>query len=38
MRKKTIKERILGSLLESSKTTGELTTKLGYSTPKGVVG
>ena len=35
MREKSNKERILGSLLESSKTTGELTTKLGYKDPDG---
>ncbi len=35
MRKKSNKERILGSLLESSKITGELTTELGYVDPDG---
>jgi hypothetical protein len=35
MRKKIIKERILDSLLESSKTTGELATKLEYFNSKG---
>jgi hypothetical protein len=35
MRDKSNKERILGSLLESSKTTGELTIELGYENPDG---